>query len=183
MAINMAMTIITATAIPAGVILPPESFFELFGVSAAVRGFVGTAVEDMDEALVVVVAVVEASNELELVVVVVGSDEDDTDLVDVRTAGAVIVMPFSSSSSSLSLSFGSGEAVGAAEASSESVGVGVGSMLITLETKLSRGSRTCRSPSGVARAPRSKKKDRTNRNKCLIVASKREEIAGDTLLG
>lgn len=133
----------TATAIPAGVIPPPESFSELFGVSAAVRGFVGRAVLEVDDALIVVVVGVDEVNELEpaeeVVVADDNEDEDDSDLVDVRTAGSGIVVTFSSSSSSTSSSssFESGGLLGVAELWSESVGVGVDFMLKTLETKLS----------------------------------------------
>ena len=188
-AISIAMIMTTATAIPAGVIPPPESFFELVGVSAAVRGFVGTAVLEVDEALLVMVVVrVDELSELELaeVGVVADEEEDDSDLVDVRTAGSGIVVNFSSSSSSSlssSSSFGSEELVGFAELSSESVAVGVGSILNTLETKLSRGSRTCRSSSGIARTQCNKKKDTASRDKCLIVANQREKPASDTLPG
>ena len=101
MAINIAITIITATATPAGVIPPPGSFLELFGVSAAVRGFVGTAVLGVDEALVVAV-IVDWVGELELAEVLVGSDDEDSELVEVRSAGAGIVVPSSSSSLLLS---------------------------------------------------------------------------------
>ena len=128
------------------------------------------------------VVVAEELDELDKLELLVGSDDDDS-VVEVRTAGPGIVVTSSSSLSSLlSPSFGSGVAVGSAGPSSESVAVGVGSMLKTLVTKLPRGSRICRSSSGIARTPCNKIKDKRNTNRCLIIVTDTKGVdAGDAL--
>lgn len=141
MAKRIASDIMIATAMPAGVMPLDESFLELVGVSAAVRGFVGIGEADVDEVLEVIVEEVELE-----VVVVVGSDEEDSELVVVWTAGSSIVvvssLSFGSSfGSSLGSSFGVGVGLDGPSSGSAGVGVGVGAMSNRLVTKLSRGSR------------------------------------------
>jgi hypothetical protein len=136
MAIKIAIDIIIATAMPAGVIPPPEDL-EGFGVSCALRGLVGTGVAEVE-----VVEVIEGVEE-DVVEEVVDSVEVDS------TLDVVDVMVVSSSSSSLSFgSLGVGVCLGLGSDSVE-----VGSGLKTLETKLSKGSSSCRSSSGTARTP------------------------------
>ncbi len=91
MAMRMAKDMMTATAMPAGV-MPPDEPLELDGVASALSGLVGIGVGEVDVADVLV------EETEELVVVLVGSDEAE---VVVRTAGPGIVVTFSSPSSPL----------------------------------------------------------------------------------